>query len=62
MRVELFGLPGVGKTHILNALADRYPGLRRHYLRYGPSSWEEVGRDMPYFARHPRVLFSTFLE
>jgi len=63
MRIEIFGLPGVGKTHILGTLIKRHPEMRKYILKYRlASSWSERRRDFGYFVRRPRLLLSSALE
>jgi len=63
MRIEIFGLPGVGKTYILSTLVERHPEMMPYFLKYRlSSSWRERGTDISYFARHPRLLFAIAFE
>jgi len=63
MRIEIFGLPGVGKTYILSTLLERHPQMRPHVLKYRlSSSWGERGRDLSYFVRRPGLLLASAFE
>ncbi|MGA1199037.1 MAG: hypothetical protein ACO36I_21290 [Candidatus Latescibacterota bacterium] len=55
-RVEFFGLPGVGKTHLTNLLCQTYPDLETFVLPNKPATWYEKIYDYPFHFKYFRLF------
>ncbi len=62
MKIEIFGLPGVGKTHIINLLLNKHPNILKYLSKYSQHSWLEILRDFPYYFKHPFLITSCNFE
>lgn len=62
MRIEFFGLPGVGKTYITNLLIRRYPEIKKYLLQNKPSTLKEKLYDIPYLFKHPYLIYYSRFE
>lgn len=62
VKIEIFGLPGVGKTYLMNLLVTKYPDINNYLLRYDLPHWLERIYDIPYHIRHPYLIYLCSLE
>ncbi len=61
-RIEIFGLPGVGKTFITDNLIKTYPTIEAQIIPNRPATKRERLSDYPFYFRHWMLMHSARKE